>query len=199
MTMTPPFRILVVDESPAVCMFVYLAVGSDAVSVVGVADDRAALGVIARTRLDLVLATTGLAGPGSQELALSLAARNIPVVRMASSLVHPVGEEGEEDAAQTRVLVKPLQVEHLRALVAQLQPAPPPLAAARQPDLAFDEEESSEADPIADWLTEADSFLDVLPRRWRSLAAENGELHSFANDVEKFRTGPPLPALQFRT
>jgi CheY-like chemotaxis protein len=181
-----PFTILVVDECPAVRLFVDLAVGSDAVSVIGAASGHAALDCVERSRPDLVLAATGLTGLGGHDLAARLSSRDLPVVLVTSSLERIGAEEG---AAAAGALTKPLQVEQLRDLVARMMvPGRNALPAAELPEEASSDE-ACEADPIEAWLSDADSSLGIVPRRWRSLATETGALHSFAHDVAALRDG----------
>lgn len=169
-----PFTILVVDENPAVRLFVDLAVGSDDVCVVSAADGHAAIDCVEHTRLDLVLAATGMTTMGGHDLAARLSGRNVPVVLVAGSLDRIGVESG---AAAAGILTKPLHVEQLRELVSRMMTG--------RPDI----ESSEEADPIDAWLRDADSTLGMVPRQWRILAAETGDLHPFAHDVAAFRTG----------
>lgn len=165
-----PFTILVVDECPAVRLFVDLAVGSDAVSVVGAADGHAALACVERTRPDLVLAATGLTGLSGHDLAVRLSGRGVPVVLVTGSLNHLAAEEG---TAATGMIKKPLQVDQLRALVSDMVTA--------RLDVA-------EPDVIDAWLSDADSSLGMVPRQW-GLAIEAGDLHRFNHDVAALRGG----------
>jgi CheY-like chemotaxis protein len=181
-----PFTILVVDECPAVRLFVDLAVGSDAVRVVGAADGHAALASVERTRPDLVLAATGLTGLGGHDLAARLSSRDLPVVLVTGSLER-IG--AEEEAASAGALTKPLQVEHLRALVARMMAPGLTARPAAEPSADAVADEAVEADPIDAWLSEADSSLGMVPRQWRRLADETGDLHSFLRDVTALRSG----------
>jgi CheY-like chemotaxis protein len=183
MTVTPTFRILVVDENPAVRQFVDLAVGSDVVSVVGVADGLAALDSVERTPPDLVLAAMGMTGMGGHDLAARLSRRRLPVVLVTGSL-----DRAEADAgAAVRVLAKPLRVQQLRDLVSRMVTARPGDAASPERREESAVEASAETDVIDAWLGGADVTLGLAPARWLSLAAEPGELHSFAQDVAVFR------------
>jgi CheY-like chemotaxis protein len=178
--------ILVVDECPAVWQFVDLAVGADEVDVVGAADGLAALASVARTRPDLVLATTGLAGLGGCDLATRLLRRGIPVVLMIGGL-DPSGADAGVAAAG--VLAKPLQVEQLRDLVSQMsgERGATTVTAEVCDDDGGDGPQRTDA--IDEWLGDADSSLGMVPARWRSLVAERGDLHSFAHDVAALRDG----------
>ncbi len=167
-----PFTILVVDECPSVRLFVDLAVGSDAVSVVGAADGHAALAYVDRARPDLVLAATGLTGLSGYDLAVRLSCRGVPVVLITGSLSHLAAEEG---TAAEGVLTKPLQADQLRALVA---------------DMVVGRLDVEEPDVIDAWLSDADSSLGLVPeQKRRSLAIEAGDLHSFTRDVAALRDG----------
>lgn len=191
-----PFRILVVDESPAVRLFVDLAVGSDEVSVLGATDGHAALDGLERMHPDLVLAATGMSGMAGQDFAARLSNRNVPVVLVAGSLDR-IGEAPVDAAPST--LSKPIQVEQLRDLVSRMvagrTAGPVSLELRAEPDC----EDPIDVDPIEEWLGDADSSLGMVPRRWHSLAAETGELYSFARDVAALRTGCVMPVLHFRT
>ena len=185
MTITPTFTILVVDENPAVRLFVDLAVGSDDVCVVGAADGHAALDCIDGTRPDLVLAATGMASMGGHDLAARLSGRDVPVVLMAGSLDR-IGVESA--AAAAGIFTKPLQVERLRDLVSRMLTDRQRVPVAPAFDDAPDVQDPAEIDVIGAWLCDADSALGMVPRQWRTLA-ETGALRSFAHDVASFRTG----------
>jgi len=177
--------ILVVDECPAVRQFVDLVVGSDEVQVAGASDGLAALDSAMRTRPDLVLAATGLSGLGGPALAAKLSSVGIPVVMMTGSLDPSAHDAGSTDV---RALKKPLQLEALRAAVSAITLNRTPAAVAVE---VCDDTVAvgSTVDPIAEWLDDADSTLGLVPRRWRSLAVEGGDLHSFAHDVAAVRDG----------
>lgn len=186
MTATLPFRILVVDESPAVRLFVDLAVGSENVEVVGAADGHAALDCVERARPDLVLAATGMTGMGGHDLAARLSSWNLPVVLVTGSLDRFAAEAL---TAAAGVLAKPLQVQQLRDLVSRM--VSDRMEVPTSPELVEDEPavlDPTEADVIDAWMDGADSAFGVAPRRWLSLAAETGELHPFARDVAAYRT-----------
>lgn len=161
--------ILVVDECPAIRQFVDLAVGADDVQVVGATDGHAALDCMTRLRPNLVLAATGLSGLSGTDLAARLSSHGTPVVLMRGSL-DPVRPESEVSAHGA--IRKPLQVGELRAVVSRI-------SAGR----------TLAADPINEWLGHADSTLGTAPRLWRGLAAEGGDLQSFARDVAALRDG----------
>ncbi len=215
MAEAPRFRILVVDESPAVSLFVDLAVGSEAVRVVGAPDGHAALDAVDHTRPDLVLAATGMNGLGGRTLAARLSERNLPVVLMSGSLDRS-RHAGGVDAG---VISKPLQVEQLRELVSRMMTDRPLLPAASelvarpvasrpviaQPVAPFEPAEPAEAamdpvveiDPVDAWLREVDMVLGVAPKRWRQVAAADDDMHQFAHDVQTFRARPAAQGLQF--
>ncbi len=181
-----PFTILVVHERPAVRQFVDLAVGSDAVSVVGAVDAHAALACVERARPDLVLAATGLAGLGAQDLAGRLSSLGVPVVLVKGSLEHI---KAEPDVAAAGVLSKPLQVRQLRELVAQTllerSRVTPPQGLAEN---AVDDDDF-DADPIDAWLSGADMSLGAVSRQWQRMVVDAGDLHSFLKDVSALRSG----------
>jgi CheY-like chemotaxis protein len=177
-----PFTILVVDECPAVRLFVDLAVGSDAVRVVGAANGHAALASVECRRPDLVLAATGLTGLGGHDLAARLSSRGVPVVLVTGSLTYTAAEEG---TAAAGVLSKPLRADQLRAVVSEMmttrQDAPAPDDNAALPDAA-------EPDVIDAWLRDADPSFGSA-RQARSLASEADALHPFVRDVAALRDG----------
>ncbi len=185
MTVTPTFRILVVDESPAVRQFVDLAVASDVVSVAGVADGLEALDFVERTPPDLVLAATGVTGMGGHNLAARLSRRHLPVVLMTGSL----DRTGADPGAAVRVLAKPLRVQQLRDLVSRMVTTRPDVPSSPEAGEEPAAQAPAEIDVIDAWLGGADSTFGLAPRRWQSLADEPGELHSFARDVAALRTG----------
>ncbi|MCR4374776.1 MAG: response regulator, partial [Acidobacteria bacterium] len=174
MTVTSTFTVLVVDENQAVRQFVDLAVGSDVVRVVGVADGHAALDSVERMPPDLVLAATGLTGLGGHDLAARLSSRNLPVVLVTGSL----DRTGADAGAAVGVLAKPLGVQQLRDLVSRMVTDRPDVHASseRQEEPAV--EVPAEIDAIDAWLSDADSTLGLAPER--SLATEPGVLSAFA-------------------
>lgn len=186
MAVTPTFTILVVDENPAVRLFVDLAVGADDVRVVSAADGHAAIDCVDQTRPDLVLAATGMATMGGHDLAARLSGRNVPVVLVAGSLDRIGVESG---AAAAGILTKPLQVEQLRELVSRMLTDRQRVPASPELDDELAMQDPEESDVIDAWLCDADSALGMVPRQWRALAAEAGDLRSFAHDVASFRTG----------
>lgn len=103
---TAAFTILVVDESPAVHLFVELAVGSADVVVIRAGDGDMARACLNRLRPNLVLADDTLAGVGVPGLLITLRARGVPVLP-----------------------ARPLEVQRLRDLVARLDAATDPLEA----------------------------------------------------------------------
>lgn len=102
----PAFVILVIDECPAVHLFVDLAVGCDDVLVVRAVDGYTALACLTRVRPDLVLADDALAGVAVPGLLDALRASGVPVLS-----------------------ARPLEVQRLRELVARLDAANDPLEA----------------------------------------------------------------------
>lgn len=102
----PAFVILVIDECPAVHLFVDLAVGSGDVVVVRAADGHTALACLTRLRPDLVLADDALAGVAVPGLLDALRASGVPVLS-----------------------ARPLEVQRLRELVVRLDAATDPLEA----------------------------------------------------------------------
>jgi CheY-like chemotaxis protein len=79
MVPNPAFTILVVDECPAVRVFVELAVGADTVQVIGVRDSYAALTCLDLVRPDLVLADDVLAGLAVPDFLDTVRRRGVPV------------------------------------------------------------------------------------------------------------------------
>jgi CheY-like chemotaxis protein len=177
----PTFRILVVDESPAVRLFVELAVGSDSVRVAGAADGYAALNSVEHACPDLVLAASGTTGFIGHDLAHKLADRQLPVVLMRGSLDPANGETG----AIAGVIAKPLQTQQLRELVSQVangrlsfpplpEPARLPVRRTRlvEPVEPVEPVESAleadaPVDPIDAWMKGADEALGFTRPRWR--------------------------------
>ncbi len=102
----PAFVILVIDECPAVHLFVDLAVGSGDVVVVRAADGYTALACLNRMRVDLVFAEDTLAGVAVPGLLDALRASGVPVLS-----------------------ARPLEVQRLRERVARLDAATDPLEA----------------------------------------------------------------------
>jgi hypothetical protein len=100
----PIFKILVIDECPAVHLFVDLAVGCDDVLVVRAVDGYTALACLARIRPDLVFADDALAGVAVPHLLEALRASGVPVLSP-----------------------RPLEVPRLRELVARLDAATDPV------------------------------------------------------------------------
>jgi CheY-like chemotaxis protein len=162
MTDTRTFRILVVDESPAVPLFIQLAVGSEVVRVVGATDGHSALDAVDQTRPDLVLAAAEMTGLGGRDLAAKLSSRKLPLVLMKGSLDRTRDRTG----AGATVLTKPLQVGQLRDLVRQMTNGQLNVAAAPEVDDASDVRSAPTMDAIEAWLDYADAALSV-PRRWR--------------------------------
>jgi CheY-like chemotaxis protein len=189
MTASPAFRILVVDENPAVRLFVELAVGSDVMRVEGAANSHAAANAIDRTPPNLVLAAAGMTGLGAHDLAAQLSRHNVPMVLMKGSLDQSTLNHREAAG----VLAKPLNLEQLRNLVARIAADEPsefaapttPFVVASEPAVAA----IVEFDDIDAWMSGADSALGFVPPRWRRLAAEGEVLHSFAHDLAAFRAG----------
>lgn len=165
----PAFTILVVDECPAVRLFVDLAVGSDEVHVVGAPDGYAAIECLDDVRPNLVVASAALTGLGAPDFVATLARRGVPVVLVANSLDRTDADAG----AAIAVLARPLQVEALRALV-------PPVA--------------REEDPIDAWMGTADSSLGSVPGWWSRACADAG----FEGDVNALRSGQPRTPLVVR-
>lgn len=102
----PAFVILVIDECPAVHLFVDLAVGSADVVVVRAADGYTALACLNRMRADLVFAEDTLAGVAVPGLLDALRASGVPVLS-----------------------ARPLEVQRLRELVARLDAQTDPVEA----------------------------------------------------------------------
>jgi CheY-like chemotaxis protein len=192
--------ILVVDECPATRQFVDLVVGADHVRVVGACDGYAALDCVRRFRPDLVLAARGLSGLAGTELAARLVRHGTPVVLMRGSL-DPVPPDPGTAAHES--ITKPLQVGDLRAVVSRFSSERPSTTATAVPVAVPAQsagDERPETDPINDWLGAADATFGSAPRRWRSLAAEGGALHSFAHDVAALRDGRvTMTPLRFST
>lgn len=189
------FTVLVVDECPAVRQFVDLAVGSDVVRVVGVADGHAALDAVERMPPDLVLAATGMTGFGGHDLAAKLSSRKLPVVLVTGSLDRTRAEAG----SAVGVLAKPLRVQQLRDLVSRMV-ADRPDGQVAQDDEDPAVEAPAEIDAIDAWLSDADSTLGLAPEQWRRLTAEPGALSAFARDVAASRAGHVVfKKLQFST
>jgi CheY-like chemotaxis protein len=200
MTASPAFRILVVDENPAVRLFVDLAVGSDGVRVDGATHSHAAMASVDRTPPNLVLAATGMTGLGAHDLAARLSSRNVPLVLMKGSL-EPASSHQWQAAG---VLAKPLELAALRDLVARIAAGEPLPLAVLSPPMVTDRPDRPtrvgpppepplptvvDTDVIDAWMNGADSALGLVPPRWRRLAADGEILHSFANDLAAFRAG----------
>ena len=158
--LTPAFTILVVDECPAVRLFVDLAVGSDDVHVVGVRDGYAALKCLDDVRPNLVVASAALTGLGTPDFVATLARRGVPVALVANGL----DRTEFEPSAAIAVLARPLQVASLRALV-------PPV--------------EREEDPVDAWMGAAESSLGSVPGWWPRACADAG----FEGDVNALRAG----------
>lgn len=169
------FRILVVDDSPAVCRFVELAVGCDAVQVAGAADAHAALAIINGNRLDLALVATAFTGLAGYDLIAGLSGRNVPVALMTGNL-DQTGVDTE--AATAGVLIKPLGVQQLRDLVS---------ATVNHKVVAGP---AAENDPIESWFSEADARLGFLNRRRRGRKTEAPAVDKFERDVASLRQQP---------
>lgn len=168
------FRILVVDDSPAVCRFVELAVGSRLVHVVGAVDAHAALAKMREARVDLALVATAFTGVAACDLMAGLADRRVPVSLLSGHL----DQTGVDTTLATAgVLAKPLQVDHLRDLVDRTMD-PRPLDA------------RCDADPIESWMTDADTILGFTTRAWRGLADDAQVLSRFQHDVSASRAQP---------
>jgi CheY-like chemotaxis protein len=190
--------ILVVDECPATRQLVDLVIGADHVRVVGACDGYAALDCVRRVRPDLVLVATGLSGLGGTDLAARLVSHGTPVVLMRGGL-DPVPADAASAAHEC--LRKPLQAGDLRAVVSRMVSAPIPAAATIVPVAESVQRLGDKAsDLINQWLGDADATFGTAPRRWRSLAAEGGDLHSFAQDVAAIRDGRvTMQPLRFST
>lgn len=178
---TRGFRILVVDDSPAVCRFVGLAVGSDAVHVAGAHDSHTALAIISDNHLDLALVATAFAAPVGGDLLAVLAARGVPVVLVTGSL-DQTGVDTE--AATGGLIAKPLQVEPLRDLVANFRSSSPVAA--------------EYYDPIEAWLGEADEQLGFIRKHRRGRDVDVQTMDKFERDVSSLRRQPDRKRLEMR-
>ncbi len=166
------FRILVVDDSPAVCRLVELAVGCDAVQVAGAADAHAALAIVNGNRLDLAIVATAFTGLAGYDLIASLSSQNVPVALMTGSL-DQTGVDTE--AATAGVLIKPLGVQPLRDLVSATM------------NHTVVDGPAAENDPIESWLSEADARLGFLNRKRRGREPEAQAMDKFERDVSSLR------------
>lgn len=163
--LTPAFTILVVDECPAVRLFVDLAVGSDDVLVVGARDGYAAIACLDEVRPNLVVADASLTGLGVVDFVATLSRRGVPVALVANGLDRTESDPG----AAIAILARPLQVASLRALV-------PPV--------------KREEDPVDAWMGTADSSLGSVPGWWSRACTNAG----FEGDVNALRSGQrPTP------
>lgn len=168
-----PFRILVVDDSPAVCRFVDLAVGCDAVQVAGAHDAQAALAIISGNHLDLALVATTFTHLVGHDIVAALSSRSVPIAIVTGSL----DQTGvDTDAATGGVLTKPLQAQPLRDLVSGIMNG-------SSVSGAF-------SDPIESWLGEADARLGFLTKNRRDLESDDRTRDRFARDVSALRHGP---------
>lgn len=163
------FTILVVDECPAVRLFVDLAVGSEHVRVVGARDGYAALECLDDVRPNLVVASVALSGLGAPDFVATLARRGVPVALVANCFDRTESEPG----AAIAILARPLKVASLRALV---------------PAMERDE------DPVDAWLGSADSRLGSVPGWWSRACADAG----FEGDVHALRSGQTRTLLVVR-
>lgn len=166
----PAFTILVVDECPAVRLFVDLAVGSDDVQVVGAGDGFAAVECLDDVRPNLVVAGASLSGLGVVGFVATLARRGVPVVLISNNL------PDTEATGAIGVLARPLQVESLRALV-------PPI--------------EREDDPIDAWMVTADSSLGSVPGWWARACADAG-FEGDVNALRSGETRTPLVVRAFQ-
>lgn len=167
--LTPAFTILVVDECPAVRLFVDLAVGSDDVQVVGARDGYAAIECLDDVRPNLVVASAALTGLGAPDFVATLARRGVPVALVANGFDRTESAPG----AVIAVLARPLQVAALRALMPTVE---------------------HEVDPIDAWMGSADASLGSVPGWWSRACADAG----FEGDVNALRSGQPRTPLVVR-